>query len=287
MTVTSVAEPQTLRERVGSMFAQEDRVILMDYLLLILAFASAIILFLEWNVELPPNQEAILTLVDRVAIGLFALGFMGKVLTSPEPGHTLKTRAVELIGLFPLTQPVLVDPTYYPIVQGLALITRFSIGLDRHLGDRALSRIFQRYRSMIVEELTDPILIRASIITEDVIQKGTYAQSIGENLEEKRPQVHETVLKSIEANPKARRLMKIPGIPGLVRDAVDGALDSTVTALTADEMEEIVESTVAEVFKDFRREVGRKEWKTKGVGVGTVIPTVRRGRGDEDDQFAS
>lgn len=269
------------------MFAREDRVILMDYLLLVLAIASAIILFLEWNVDLPPGQERLLTLVDRVAIALFGLGFLGKVLVSPEPVHTFKTRAVELIGLFPLTQPVLVAPTYYPIVQGLALLTRFSIGLDRHLGDRALSRIFQRYRAMLVEELTDPILIRASIITEEIIQHGTYAESIGENLERKRSDIHETVRKSIDANPQMRRVMKLPGVPRLVRDAVDGALDSAVTALTSEEMEAIVQSTVEEVFKDFRTEVARKEWKAKGVGVRAVAQAVRGGRGGDGDEFAS
>lgn len=259
--------------------ADEENIILMDYLLLLLGLASAAILFLEWEVALAAGEQSVLRRVDQVAQVLFGLGFLGKVLTSPEKTRMIRNRWPELVGVMPLTQPFLVAPRYYPIVQIAVVLTRLSIGLDRHLGERALSRIFYRYRSAIVEELTDPILIQATYITQDVLENGQYARSIGNSLDQQRPEIHTTVDKAVRSNPRMNHVLRIPGTQRLIRETVDATLDSAIEALVSEEMDQVVEETLDEVFEDFRDEVGKRKWKERGVGLGAVAGALRGGSG--------
>jgi histone H3/H4 len=287
--VADSEDPSTSPSRggIGSYFADEERIILMDYLLLVLGLASAALLFVQWNVTLTGEEQRILGYVDKTAQVLFGLGFVGKVLTSPNKTGTLRTRWPELVGVMPLTQPFLVTPRYYPIVQIAVVITRLSIGLDRHLGERALSRIFARYRAALVEELTDPILLQATHITQNILKNGQYARSIGNSLEEQRPQIHGAVEKAVRANPRMGRMMRIPGSDRLVRETVDATLDSAIEALTSEEMDEVVEETLDEVFEDFRAEVGKRKWKEQGVGISQVAGAFRPGAKHPEDAEGS
>lgn len=273
------------RRGLSDLLADEENIILMDYLLLVLGLASAVILFLEWQVTLEGGEQQILRYVDLTAQVLFGLGFLGKLLSSESKVRMLRTRFVELVGVMPLTQPVLVAPRYYPLVQIVVVLTRLSIGLDRHLGERALTRLFGRYKSALVEELTDPILIQATYITQDVLENGQYARSIGTSLDRQRPEIHTTVDKAVRANPRMGRLLRIPGTQRIIRETVDATLDSAIEALTSEEMDQVVEETMEEVFEDFRAEVGKRKWKERGVGIGDVAGALRgRGRHPRDRQ---
>lgn len=241
------------------------RVLIVDYALIGLAVASIFLVVLDWTVPLTPGERAAITWIDRAAIAAFGLSFAARLGLSRDAPDRLRVRWPELIGLLPLFEPVVTGLRFYPIVQVVVVGARLSSGLDRHLGERALRRLADRYSHMVVEEITDRVLIRGAHVAEDVAQKGRYAASVGEALDARREDVHGSVDRALDSNPHIRQVAHFPGVERIVHGTVDASLDAAIAQLTSDEMDRVVREVIHRTFEDFRVEVTRKEWTERGL----------------------
>lgn len=261
-----------------------DPRILLDYALLAVGLGSLLILAIEWAVPLGPAEHAWLTWIDRAVIGLFAAGLAGRLWTAGDPARRVKVRWPEFVGLLPLTEPLLTSWRFYVLVQIVVVLARVGTGLDRHLGARALSRLMERYGSMVAEEVTEPILVRGSIVAQGVLQHGRYPASVGDALEARREEIHGSVLAAAETNDHMRRLMHLPLVKRLVRGSVDATVDAAVASLTSDDMDLVVREAIDRTFEDFRTGVRESDWKTKGLSVAEVRQALRRREGAGDGE---
>lgn len=247
------------------------RVLLVDYVLIGLAIVSIFLVVLDWTVPLTPGERNAIVWIDRAAIAAFGLSFAARVGLSRDAPDRIKVRWPELIGLLPLFEPVVTGLRFYPIVQVVVVGARLSSGLDRHLGERALRRIVDRYSHMIAEEITDRVLIRGAHVAEDVARKGRYAASVGESLDARRDDIHGSVDRALDANPNLRAVSHLPGVSRIVHGTVDATLDAAIAQLTSDEMDRVVHEVIHRTFEDFRVEVARKEWKQRGLRPGEAV----------------
>lgn len=247
------------------------RVLIVNVVLIGLAVASIFLVVLDWTVPLTTGEQNAIVWIDRAAIAAFGLSFAARMVLSRDRPGRLAVRWPELIGLLPLFEPVVTGLRFYPIVQVIVVVARLSSGLDRHLGEQALRRLADRYSHMVVEEITDRVLIRGAHIAEDVAQKGRYSASVGEALEATRDDVHGSVDKALDANPNLRMVSHLPGVSRLVHGTVDATLDAAIAQLTSDEMDRVVQEVIHRTFEDFRVEVAKKEWKERGLRPGEAV----------------
>lgn len=247
------------------------RVLIVNYTLIALAVVSIFLVVLDWTVPLTTGERDAIVWIDRAAIAAFGLSFAARMVLSRDTPGRLAVRWPELIGLLPLFEPVVTGIRFYPIVQVVVVGARLSSGLDRQLGEHALRRLADRYSHMVVEEITDRVLIRGAHIAEDVARKGRYAASVGEALDATRDDVHGSVDQALDANPNLRMVAHLPGVSRIVHGTVDATLDAAIAQLTSEEMDRVVHEVIHRTFEDFRVEVARKEWKQRGVRPGEAV----------------
>ena len=256
--------------------ARREGLLWLDSALLALAFLSLLILIVDRVIPLAGDEARALRWVDYAAILLFGLGFLGKLLSARNPVNHLLRNWYEAIAFLPLTVDILGLGRWFLLLQVAIVFTRFSEALDRAFGERILNRMFDRYKAMLVEELTTPLLVRLVVIIQNALVKGRYMESLGKNLDRRRPEIHAIVLKAVEANPKVARLHRIPRVKEAVSDAVEGVVDSAVASLTSEEMNRLISESLHEVFEDLKQEINKREWKERGVGVGQVTTGLFR-----------
>lgn len=264
------AHPPPPRAPSPHRIARRERLIILDYALLSLAFLSLFIFLVAHIIALGEAERTVLRWVDYAAIMLFGLGFLARLISAESTLRYLARSWFEALAFLPITVDVFGLGRWFFILQIAIVLARFSEALDRTFGERVFHRMFARYKAMLVEELTDPILLRLATSIQGVLHRGRLMESLGRNLDKRRPEIHAAVLKAVEANPKVRRLYAIPMVQDRVREAVEGAVDSAVASLTSEEMHRLVSESLYEVFEDLKADIVRKHWKDEGVGVGDV-----------------
>lgn len=257
--------------------ARKARFLPIDLAALLLAAASLVVLVAERTVTLQPGEELYLTYLDYAAVVLFAVLFVAKGLVSGSPAGYLKGHWFDAIGVLPLTQPLFGLDRWWGVIGFLIVLARASAALDRAFGERVLLRVFDRYRAMLVEELTEPILVRLLVILRDALTRGRYMASIGASIEEKRADVHEVVRKAVAASPKMTFITHLPGVDRKLQEAVDEAVTSAVTALTSEEMNRIVRDAIDRALRDLETEIAKPHWKERGLTLTDVARGLSRG----------
>ncbi len=259
-------------------------ILLFDYALLILAAGSAVIGVIAFSPGLEPLEKGAIRYVDYAAIILFGFFFAAKLVRSGKPIAFAKENWFGLAGLLPLTEPLLIPDRFWIVVQIIIVTSRVSVALDRALGERVLLGVFARYKAMIVEELTDPILDRLLAIIQQALVRGRYLESLGQSLDERRPLIRESVRKSIEASPKLSKLSTLGPVKRYIDSTIEEAVDAAVVALTSEEMNRLVAESLDRALADFRGTVQDRAWRKKGYGFTDVASGIFRGemRTDRD-----
>lgn len=253
-----------------------ERFLSLDFAVLGLAVASLVLLVAEANVDFHPEESFWLKWIDYMAIAIFGLLLVGKAFASGNPLEYMKTHWFDVFGLLPITQPFFGLDRFWVIVGAFIVLARFSAALDRAFGERVLWRILERYRNMLVEELTEPILRRILILVREALEKGRYMDSVGRTVEEKREDIHEIVRKSIAASPKLTFVNGLPGVNRKINEAVDEAVTSAVVALTSEELNALVTDAISQALRDLEIEMQKPSWKTKGMGVSELAKGMGR-----------
>ncbi len=258
--------------------ALKSNILVIDLAALALALGSLIVLVARRTVDLEPGEIEILLWTDYAAIGLFALLFLAKGVVAESPRRYLRGHWFDVLGLLPVTQPLLGLDRWWTLAGVLIVIARASAALDRAFGERVLARVLDRYRAALVEELTEPILVRILAILRDALTRGRYLESVGKSVEEKRRDIHEVVRKAVKASPKMTFLRSLPGMERKLDEAVDEAVTSAVVALTSDELNRLVTDAIDRALRDLEREVAKPTWKERGLTLGDITRgLVRRG----------
>ncbi|MBI4392273.1 MAG: hypothetical protein HY556_00545 [Euryarchaeota archaeon] len=150
------------------------------------------------------------------------------------------------------------------------MISRFGQALDRAFGVRVGHAIYSRYKAVIVEDLTEPILDRMFHVLQVNLRGGRYAESVGRGIDSSRGQIHAAVTRAMKASPNLSTVSRISGMESLIHTVVDEALTATVATLVSDEINVAIQRSVDQTFEDLRKNVRDPKWKEVGVGLGDV-----------------
>ncbi|HVM45591.1 MAG TPA: hypothetical protein VM582_06615, partial [Candidatus Thermoplasmatota archaeon] len=213
---------------------------------------------------------------------LYGGAFAIKWLLADAPLRWLRRNALLALGAFPLTVNVLpfVADRWFIVVQVLIVILRAGEALDRAFGERILIGLWERYRSMIVEELSQPLLLRLAIVLEEAVTSRDYAAAIGRRLDDRRDLVEAAVKRAIAASPKLTRLSRFGPVERFIDETTHEIVDAAHAALTGEEINTLIRESLQDTFAELKLGIAQRKWQGKGVGVSDVARGVVAGGAD-------
>ncbi|GEM_PF-5535148 len=249
----------------------------LDVAILVLAFTSLFVFLLDRTHALPADEESGLRIIDLTLVALYGGAFVFKVLIVEAPLRWLRRYWIYAFGVLPLTIPVLVPARFYIVVQVIIIVLRTGEALDRAFGARVLRGLFERYRYMLIEELTDPLLMRLAIVLEDAVTSRDYAAAIGKRLDERRDLIEKAVDRAIEASPKLQTITRFGVVEKWVDETREEMVDAVHAALTGPELNQIIREGLQDAFGELKQGIKDKKWRGKGVGLKDVAVGVVQG----------
>jgi hypothetical protein len=259
---------------VGSRLVLRQNLHLVDYLILGLAGTSLAVFMLDLGGELTGHELSALLAVDLILVALYGSAFLFKYSVADHPRRWLRRNAINALGVLPLTIPILVPDRFFVVVQVVVIVLRFGEALDRAFGAQVLSGLFDRYRSMIVEELADPLLLRLAIALEEAVVSRDYAAAIGRRLDERRDLVEAAVARAIAASPKLSKISRFGPVQGWIDDTTKEVVDAAHAALTGPELNTLIREGFEEAFAELKTSIRERKWHQKGLGVTDVAKSV-------------
>lgn len=255
----------------------------LDFAILGLAFTSLMVFVLERTRALPEGERSILGAIDVILVVLYGSAFATKWVLADEPARWIRRNALLALGALPLTINVLgfvIAERYFIVVQIIVLVLRTGEALDRAFGARILQGLFERYRSMLVEELTQPLLMRLAIVLEEAVTSRDYAAAIGRRLDDRRDLVEAAVQRAIAASPKLHRLSQFGPVERWIDDTTEEIVDAAHAALTGPEVNTLIREGLHDAFAELKSGIASRKWQGKGVGVTDVARGVLPGQGE-------
>lgn len=251
--------------------------VLVDYVILALAFTSLLVFVLDRFAGLPADEVTLLTAIDLLLVVLYGMAFAVKWTFADHPWRWLRRNAVLALGVLPLTINVLdfvVAERYFIVVQIIVVVLRTGEALDRAFGERILQGLWQRYQAMIVEELSQPLLMRLAIVLEEAVTSRDYAAAIGRRLDDRRDLVEAAVKRAIAASPKLTRLSAFGPVERWIDETTHEIVDAAHAALTGPEVNTLIREGLQQTFTELKAGIAERKWQEKGVGVVDVARGV-------------
>lgn len=248
-----------------------------DYVILGLAFTSLLVFILQRSDALPAEEHRVLVAVDVVLVVLYGSAFATKWLLADSPTRWIRRNGLLALGAFPLTLNVLgfvVAERYFIVLQILVVALRAGEALDRAFGERILRGLWERYQYMIVEQLSQPLLMRLAIVLEDAVTSRDYATAIGRRLDDRRDLIEASVKRAIQASPKLSRLSRFGPVERWIDETTHEIVDAAHAALTGPEVNTLIREGLQDAFAELKDGIAEKRWQGKGVGVVDVAKGV-------------
>ena len=248
----------------------------LDYVILGLAFTSLLVFILERTGSLPEGERTLIGYVDILLVLLYGTAFATKWILADHPVRWFRRNALLGLGALPLTYNILpfVADRYFIVIQVIVITLRTGEALDRAFGARILQGLWQRYQSMIVEELTQPLLMRLAIVLEEAVVSRDYAAAIGRRLDTRRDLVEAAVKRAIQASPKLSRISQFGPVERWIDETTHEIVDAAHAALTGEEINMLIREGLQEAFGELKAGIADRKWQGKGVGVTDVARGV-------------
>lgn len=228
----------------------------------------------------------ILVAVDFLITLIFAIEFFVKARQYGSLGAYAKDNWFDVVGLFPMALFVALDwyfagcsdlpmlagcqaakgaglirlLRFARIIRVVTAASRLARAANMTLGEQVVSKVFGKYKAILVAELTTPILLQAINITQGIVTRGKYAESVGKELDAKRDEIYAIIIKNLEARRSTQVITQPEFVRAAIRKAEEEVLNSVVLTLTSEELNKIIADTVDRVLEDFKRELKKKEW---------------------------
>ncbi|HWG89218.1 MAG TPA: ion transporter [Candidatus Thermoplasmatota archaeon] len=147
------------------------------------------------------------------------------------------------------------------IVRVVTALSRFLRATNMTLGEAVTSRIFGKYRRIIVAEVTTPILVAGITVSQEIIIRMKFLESAGKALDAKRPEIHAAVLEALQKNKVPQNVLTQPLVEKIVLEVEKTVVDTMVDTLTGPELNKLTQQMIVEVLEQFKQQLKSPEGK--------------------------
>lgn len=227
-------------------------VTLLDWLMLVLAVVSVILLAWITFAEVDPVVERRVVRLDYAICGVFALEFAWRWRRSRMGWRFLRSYWYEVVGMVPLSDPAFRS---FRLLRIVVILARLGRAADRAFGDRAAAYLVGRFTDTIVDLIRRPVTVAVLDEVIAVVQTGHYAQHVAAAIEENRAELDALVLELIREDQAAGRLRFVPFHDDVVRLASDTVLRILQGGLADPRVHELISDAIRESAVQLRANV--------------------------------
>ena len=259
----------------------------------------------EWNVF------TAVMIVDLVITFIFAAEFFVDN-RKKSPGRILRDGWFDIVGLVPMVFFVWIEAVaagvgfaavwsgevqllggaraggllrLFRLVRILRIVQAFSRFLratNMTFGEQVTKRVFDKYRRIIVAELTTPIMVAGISITQELVIRMKFLEAAGKSLDAKRPEIHAAVLEALAKNKVPQNVLTQPMVERIVHDVEKAVVDTVVSTLTGPEINKLVQEMIVEVMENFKQQLQSPEGKAMLKAMGSAPPAQKDLAGTKD-----
>lgn len=250
----------------------ERKIGFVDILMISLALVSLGLLIYEDVADPGPEQKLWIIYIDLGIVAIFAIEFIARISQAKDKKAYLKSHWYDLIGMVPVAHPLFRGFRLARLVRIVAIGSRFLRAADRSLGEAVVHRQLEKYKGMVVQELTAPIIMTAFGITEQAVLKGNYGSAVARGLEENRAHIVERVISKMRDDRALALVLKMPGIGSGIERLPGRVLDGVIDTLADPGMDETIRDVLREIFSGLRADFSERTWRSGSLsgGAGAV-----------------
>jgi voltage-gated potassium channel len=238
------------------------RVGALDWIMIALALASVLLLIVteSFGFLLEDTSWRLWLIYADVALcGVFFVEFVVLAARSPDRRAFVKGRWYDLIGMVPISHPLLRGFRLFRIVRVFVVLSRVSKTADRSFGDAAVERLVQRYRDVLVDAVEERIFLRSLEVVEPPLLRSRLPSRIADALDARRGDLRAAVHSSLQGVPIVRHLMRLNVSQDLLRAVEDVVIETVVTALRSEEINLVVQDSFREGIAELRRAIKEEQ----------------------------
>lgn len=218
----------------------------LDWLMLALAIISVALLCYEtwWPIDELTRQFVLNC--DYLLCALFAVEFLWRWRAEGWKRNYLTRNWYEIIGMIPVAHPAIRAFRLFRVIRIVILLSRFGMAADRAVGDDFTYRLVNRFKTAIVNSISNAVTIAVIEEVKDVLSKGTYTQNISRALQENQNDVRAMILEKLRNDPQTGRLKMLPFYNDIVSSVLDAALRVIEEVLKDPRTDELVADMLRE-----------------------------------------
>jgi voltage-gated potassium channel len=261
------------------------RVSAVDWIMVGLALMSVLILVtveaFGFLLEGRPEWRLWLIYADVGLCGVFLIEFLVQMARAPSRRDFVKGRWYDLIGMVPISHPLLRGFRLFRIVRIVVVLSRVSKTSSRAFGEAAVENLVRRYREVFIEAIEGRIMLASLDIVEPPLTRSRLPARIADALDKRRGELRTTVHQSLQKVPVIRHLMKLNVSQDLLGAVEDVVLETVVTALRSDELNRVVQESFEVGIEELRRAVRDKEDERASAGTESTNQLSSEGQAAE------
>ena len=171
------------------------------------------------------------------------------------------------------------------IVRIVQAFARFLRATNMTFGEQVTKRFFDKYRRIVVAELTTPIMVAGITVSQEIIIRMKFLEAAGNSLDSKRAEIHAAVMEALQKNKVPDNLIAQPMIDKIIRDIENAVVNTVVDTLTGPELNKLVQEMIVETLDQFKQQLTSPEGKAMLKAMGAAPPagakTAATAPGDE------
>lgn len=240
-------------------------------------------------------------LVDFLITLVFVVDFVRDA-RGMTPGRILREKWFDLVGMVPMGAFILMEAAAEGVPFGAALtgaqrltgaaaagglvrlfrlvriirivqaFSRFLRATNMTFGEQVTKRFFDKYRRIIVAELTTPIMVAGITVTQEIIIRMKFLDAAGKSLDAKRPEIHAAVLEALKKNHVPENMLTQPFVEKLVNDIENAVVNTVVDTLTGPELNKLTQEMIVEVLENFKKQLDSPEGRAMLRNLGQDPP---------------
>lgn len=238
-----------------------------DWLLIGVAVVDILLLVARdvYGGFLPGLADTMIVWIDLGILAVFALEFLGEMRRASNRIAYVRNHWYEVVGMVPVAHWGF---RVFRLVRLLRIYVVTSYPLERapqRDWSYALVRgLIIHYRNVLLEEITDPIVLTSIDVIEGPLVRSKFAETVGETLEERREHIHVVVEDAVRHTRGLGHVMDTRYGRRLVATITDSVLDTTVHTLESEELNEVISESIADVLQEVRSKVKDKDYALDG-----------------------
>ena len=241
------------------------RVGLLDWLMLLLAVFSIVLLAWEtWGPVTPAQSRQIIRL-DYAVCAVFLAEFLWRWRAARWTRSHLIRNWYEVLGMIPVSSPALRGFRLFRVIRIAILLSRFGMAADRALGDEVTYRFVNRFGDGLVRAVSGQVTVAVLAEVADVLGKGTYTRNVARALDENDRELRAMIADKLRQNPRTRSLGRLPFYNDIVAAVIDAALQLAHEVLADPRTDELVADVLRENITQLRAAVEDKQAAQRGL----------------------